>query len=177
MEDFPPKALCETCPQPATTPPRPSMGNGKVRRPIPWRGGRRKKRTLSSSPSEEEAPHTPTSPQSVPPSPSGGRTLSEWTAETDLRHGRPIWFQSREQVPGSWKALGGGRPRPHCAPQQRPPGVRPLSCWSPSPPDRPHTQPPEASARRRNLPLPTQQSNRRRLSIVRRPDRRGDEGN
>lgn len=125
MEDFPPKALCETCPQPATTPPRPSMGNGKVRRPIPWRGGRRKKRTLSSSPSEEEAPHTPTSPQSVPPSPSGGRTLSEWTAETDLRHGRPIWFQSREQVPGSWKALGGGRPRPHCAPQQRPPECGP----------------------------------------------------
>lgn len=84
------------------------------------------KRGLSlPAPVKRKPPYTSTSPQSVPPSPSGGRTLSEWTAETDLRHGRPIWFQSREQVPGSWKALGGGRPQPHCAPQQRPPECGP----------------------------------------------------
>lgn len=61
-EDFPPKAQCKTCPQPAATPARPSVINRKVPRPVAWRVGRRERRTLSSSPSEEEAPHTSTSP-------------------------------------------------------------------------------------------------------------------
>lgn len=107
VQDCPPKPQWEACPPLAASPPPPSTVNGKVPRPIAWRVGRRERRTLSPSPSEEGPPQTPLPLALGPSLPSWGRTLSEWTAETDLRpeqtHLVSIRRPGSRAVEGTWK--------------------------------------------------------------------------